>query len=63
MTTLAIRIIAAIVWKLGWKAAFIAHKEWMAYYAEQQALLTPQEKTEWNQDWARDINEHLKDKV
>ncbi|MFH1408971.1 MAG: hypothetical protein ABIH34_03620 [Nanoarchaeota archaeon] len=33
----------------------IAYKEWVKYYGEQYAALTPDQKAEWNRDWTEDF--------
>ena len=55
MNPLVIKMIVSIIWKLGWRAALIAHKEWTKYYKEQMALLTPEQKIEWHRDWTKDF--------
>ena len=44
-----------MIWSLGWKSALIAYKEWMKYYDERYAALTPDQKAEWHRDWKEDF--------
>ena len=55
MSLLLGRIVAAMIWSLGWKSALIAYKEWMKYYGEQYAALTPDQKAEWDRDWIEEF--------
>jgi len=55
VSPLVARIIAAVFWRLGWRIALIAHREWTQYYRDQIAHLPPEDRKSWSDEWVKDF--------
>jgi len=55
MSPLLVKILIAIIGKLGVEMILIALKELAKEYQAHRASLTPEQREEWNRDWKEDF--------